>query len=158
MKSEAEIRAQFLSQLEAEHYPQAYRDHSDAWIECSCGVGDFGDTAEEWFAHIRSLAAQPANNQVRKFDASLYDPATGEFRNGGMAAQPPATVDAEPKGLREALEFYADPDTYFAVGIFPDPPCGNFMDDFSDTELGRKPGKRARAVLAALLSDEGARK
>jgi len=54
--------------------------------------------------------------------------------------------------LREALDFYADPDTYFAIGFFPDPPCGDFMDDFSTTEyIGefqvKRPGKRARLAL-----------
>ncbi len=49
--------------------------------------------------------------------------------------------------LRKALEFYADPETYFAIGFFPDPPNGEFMDDFSETELGYKPGKRARIAL-----------
>ena len=48
----------------------------------------------------------------------------------------------------DALEFYADPETYFAIGFFPDPPCGAFMEDFDDTgQLGMKPGKRAREVL-----------
>ena len=50
---------------------------------------------------------------------------------------------------KEALEFYANPETYFAIGIFPDRPCGNFINDFSDTgTLGVKPGKRARQVLS----------
>lgn len=49
--------------------------------------------------------------------------------------------------LQEALSFYADPGTYFAVGFFPDPPCGEFMDDFTETELGMKPGARARKAL-----------
>jgi hypothetical protein len=43
--------------------------------------------------------------------------------------------------------FYGHPDTYFAIGFFPDPPCGQFMDDFSNTELGFKPGKNAREAL-----------
>ena len=55
----------------------------------------------------------------------------------------------------EALAFYADPETYFAVGFFPDPPCGDFMEDFSETHLGMKPGKRAREALAALAAKEG---
>lgn len=51
----------------------------------------------------------------------------------------------------KALEFYADPETYFAIGFFPDPPCGPFMEDFSKTEeLGNKPGKMAREALALL--------
>lgn len=57
------------------------------------------------------------------------------------------------KLLREALEFYADPETYFAIGIFPDPPCGEFINDFSDTELGVKPGAKARAVLEECSND-----
>jgi hypothetical protein len=52
--------------------------------------------------------------------------------------------------LAEALRFYADPETYLAIGFLPDPPCGEFMDDFDDQgpQLGMKPGRRARAVLA----------
>ncbi|NIT77287.1 MAG: hypothetical protein GWN58_22810 [Anaerolineae bacterium] len=55
--------------------------------------------------------------------------------------------------LQQALSFYADPETYFAIGFFPDPPNGEFMDDFSETELGVKPGKRARIALG--IEDEG---
>ena len=49
--------------------------------------------------------------------------------------------------ILEALDFYADPDTYFAIGFIPDRPAGDFMDDFSETELGYKPGKLARKIL-----------
>ncbi len=64
-----------------------------------------------------------------------------------------AIYDLKPEAVREvieALRFYADPDTYFAIGFFPDPPNGEFMDDFEETHLGAKPGKRARAALKAL--------
>lgn len=57
------------------------------------------------------------------------------------------------QGLESALRFYADPDTYFAIGVMGDPPCGEFLDDFEN--LGGegnledwKPGKRARSVLS----------
>lgn len=56
--------------------------------------------------------------------------------------------------LQQVLAFYADPETYFAIGFFPDPPNGDFMEDFSETELGRKPGKRARVALG-LEEDDG---
>jgi hypothetical protein len=46
--------------------------------------------------------------------------------------------------LIKALMFYADPNTYSAIGFFPDPPCGKFIDDFDKT---RKPGALARKVL-----------
>ncbi len=60
--------------------------------------------------------------------------------------------------LREALDFYADPDTYFAISFMADPPHGDFLDDASEVErygegenemIVTKPGKRARAALAA---------
>lgn len=64
-----------------------------------------------------------------------------------------ATLRADKERLVGALEFYADPHTYFAVAVITDPPCGDFGDDFSDTEeLGSKPGKRAREALKALAA------
>jgi len=57
---------------------------------------------------------------------------------------------AEIERLEEALVFYADPQTYFAIAFIPDRPCGEFEDDFEDcsaVNLGNKPGKRARAAL-----------
>lgn len=65
-----------------------------------------------------------------------------------------ATLEAEIVKLRETLKFYADPRNYFAIGFLPDPPAGEFMDDFSDTpELGQKPGKRARVALGMETED-----
>ena len=47
-----------------------------------------------------------------------------------------------------SLRFYALEDTYFAIAFLPDPPCGELMKDFSETEnLGFKPGKRARDCI-----------
>ena len=59
-----------------------------------------------------------------------------------LAAREAAIFD-----LAEVVGFYANPETYFAIGFFPDPPNGKFMNDFYETELGQKPGKRARAIL-----------
>lgn len=65
----------------------------------------------------------------------------------------PTIVEA----LKTALEFYADPATYFGIAFIGDPPCGEFQDDFEEIETDWnpkdfKPGKRARA---ALLRAEG---
>lgn len=85
-------------------------------------------------------------------------------RSDGMpwdayAAQLEATLEravAAGAALREVLEFYADPETYFAIGFFPDFPCGEFENDFEELsgDLGHpdgtpwvKPGKRARQAL-----------
>ena len=62
---------------------------------------------------------------------------------------------AHPEAVAEvvkALRFYANPETYAAIGFFPDRPCGEFIDDFNDTGpvFGVKPGVRARAAVAAL--------
>ena len=61
-------------------------------------------------------------------------------------------IDAENQRLREALAFYADPDTYFAIAFWPDPPCGDFIEDFSedhgDPFYNRAmPGRTARDAL-----------
>jgi len=54
--------------------------------------------------------------------------------------------------LEEALLFYADPDSYFAITFLSDSPCGEFITDF-DKEyefinyIKPMPGKRARQVL-----------
>lgn len=61
-------------------------------------------------------------------------------------------AEAANEKLREALEFYADPETYHAITFMIDPPCGGFEDDF-DEDHGDEfydrpmPGKRARAAL-----------
>lgn len=54
---------------------------------------------------------------------------------------------AEAAKLEKIVQFYADPATYFAIGFLPDPPTGEFIEDFDETELGWKPGKRAREAL-----------
>lgn len=49
-----------------------------------------------------------------------------------------------------ALEFYANPDTYFVIGFFPGHPCGDFIDDFSVVDDVARPGKIARATIAQI--------
>jgi hypothetical protein len=77
--------------------------------------------------------------EVEEWEARLAD-----------AHRAAARVEVERDRLAKALRFYADPETYLAIGFFPDPPCGEFMDDFDDQgpQFGFKPGKRARAALA----------
>jgi len=54
-------------------------------------------------------------------------------------------LEVKLKSAIEIIAFYGDPDTYFAVGFFPDRPCGEIMEDFSETlEDGEKPGRKAR--------------
>lgn len=57
--------------------------------------------------------------------------------------QPDAVIELV-RALSDALAFYADVDTYFGIGIFPDLPCGNFINDFDAT---RKPGALARKTI-----------
>jgi hypothetical protein len=61
--------------------------------------------------------------------------------------------------LRKALEFYADPATYHAIAFLPDPPCGDFVGDFSedhgDSFYPRAmPGMKAREVLRGVEPDD----
>ncbi len=58
-------------------------------------------------------------------------------------------AEARVAALAGALEFYADPNTYTAIGFLADPPCGDFVDDFEVIGDAGRPGKRARTVLAA---------
>jgi hypothetical protein len=70
----------------------------------------------------------------------------------GAGKERDAVFQTEIERLRAALKFYADPETYHAIGFFPDPPCGGFVEDF-DEEHGHEfynrpmPGKRARKAL-----------
>ena len=69
-------------------------------------------------------------------------------------------AEAERDTLRAALAFYADPESYFGIGMFPDRPCGKFIEDFSevpwpDGGTNFKPGKRARAALTRGAGDDG---
>jgi hypothetical protein len=64
-------------------------------------------------------------------------------------------TDDEVKLMLDTLLFYAEPLTYFAIGFWPDRPCGEFMDDFSEArdQFGverTKPGKRARELFDKL--------
>lgn len=52
--------------------------------------------------------------------------------------------------MLKVLEYYANPEIYFAIGFLPDKPCGDFINDFSNTSLGCKPGKKARELLKRL--------
>jgi hypothetical protein len=56
--------------------------------------------------------------------------------------------------ILKVVYFYSDPETYTAIGFFPDFPCGEFLEDFSKTELGQKPGKKARDLLEKLSKDK----
>ena len=66
------------------------------------------------------------------------------------------------RALEDVLEFYANPDNYFAIGFLPDHPCGDFItdwswaDDWATEPFNRKmPGKRARDLLAAIDDADG---
>jgi hypothetical protein len=67
-------------------------------------------------------------------------------------------VSAQCEEMAEALLFYGDPGTYFAIGFIGDAPHGDFLEDFDETELGQKPGKKAREVLNKFYPEEGEEK
>jgi len=51
--------------------------------------------------------------------------------------------------LETALAFYADPDSYFAISIMTDRPCGGFAEDIGEVDAYDRemPGKLAREIL-----------
>ena len=86
------------------------------------------------------------------------DWAVSRIRASEKAEADLTASQAREVGLREALEFYADPDTYFAIGFFPDSPCGEFINDFDEVEPDYfKPGVKARAALSLPAPDLGER-
>jgi hypothetical protein len=61
--------------------------------------------------------------------------------------------------LAEALKFYANPETYFALLVIPDHPAGEFFEDESDDHQhpqlgGPRYGKRARAGLREAFGED----
>jgi len=51
------------------------------------------------------------------------------------------------------VEFYANPDTWVAVSLLPDPPCGDIIRDFRLAPDGsHRPGGRARLSMYWLVS------
>ena len=52
----------------------------------------------------------------------------------------------------DALEFYANPETYFAIMFLCDPPAGDFAKDTGPTDLGVKPGKKARRAIRKIVA------
>jgi hypothetical protein len=92
------------------------------------GVEDLGELREEYVQYMLDKYTETLNSYIAAVQKSYPD-------------------------ILDALHFYADPETYFAISLIPDPPCGDFIEDFSETpELGMKPGKKAREVLNVLLS------
>lgn len=110
------------------------------------------------------LAEMQAENEKLKAIAYSDDGAGGEgmklyLDNKDLktkldaAENDAAKAHATAVDLYETLEFYADPDTYFAVAIISDPPCGELIDDFSETPaFGFKPGKRARECINKVMA------
>jgi len=88
---------------------------------------------------------------MKEFTTGAWLTGRGERaeRRAAKAEARLAEVDARLAALTAALEFYADPEQYLAIGFLVDRPCGGFADDFSDTEFGERPGKRARAALSS---------
>lgn len=114
-------------------------------------------------AELKRIETHHANAKRQSIEEQLEVWKTGcdEYiaqRNQEM--QRATRLEEQNETLREALAFYADPETYFAIAFMADPPCGEFADDFEELDgaLGHpdggawtKPGKRAREAYAAVL-------
>ncbi len=51
------------------------------------------------------------------------------------------------------VEFYANEQTWFAVALMPDPPCGDIVRDFRVAQDGKhRPGGRARLAISWIVS------
>ena len=83
--------------------------------------------------------------------SALKEAVAGNFARITVDGQTWVRVDAF-RAAEKALRFYADPESYVAVLIVGDPPCGEFVEDQSDTgkPYGWRHGMRAREALAKL--------
>lgn len=108
---------------------------------------------------IAALTAELERYKALEFVRTVGEPPSGATiaalqRDKGKALLDLLASEEQAEALQAkvaryevALAFYADPETYFAVGFLSDPPCGEFTEDFDETEYGYKPGKRAREAL-----------
>lgn len=72
----------------------------------------------------------------------------GEILQDGEKIMSVDEVILELNKLTDTVAFYADPAIYLAMGFFPDPPCGDFIHDFSEAgDFGVRPGRVARRAL-----------
>jgi cell division protein FtsB len=116
-----------------------------------------GDWAEEDIAALRGALATldgltadlaPANERIRQLDAENQ----GFMREVALLNERIARLEGAMQPMIEALEFYADPETYFGLAVIADPPCGGFAEDFSDDHGhpsldGNRYGKTARKAF-----------
>jgi hypothetical protein len=109
------------------------------------------EIAEAYGYATRFLQAFCENNSLRQVDP--LPTLCGVLTQIDSATTVINAKDARIAELEAALEFYADPDTYCAIGFFPDHPCGEFVEDFDESHGNENyrrpmPGARARAALA----------
>lgn len=107
------------------------------------------------FAELSNISADSDGNQQPQGgvgDENVAGNPAREVLAEGGSVQCDGVALAQ---LLDAVEFYADPDTYFAIGIFGDSPCGEFIEDVEEIDGAVRPGKRARAALALTQQSSG---
>lgn len=144
------------------------RDMITSSAEAMSAMGDVNDRIEAEALmmllreHDRSHDDRAALLAIVRSQQSEIDALTDDISRAleTIAAENEARVAAEKReaALREALSFYADPESYFAIALWTDPPCGEFADDldesykdmpeFETNMEGERPGARARKALA----------
>lgn len=133
-----------------------------AAVLCVCGhakeqhyaAGDCSACACKYFRTAAGAEVAAARREAEHWQAvKLAPPSAPLVEQMNKTVNERDDARAEVERLRGALEFYADPASYFAIAVRGDSPCGEFIEDFSEcvNEHGFevvKPGKRARAALA----------
>lgn len=114
-------------------------------------IDDFGNPwflTEDGYAERYDFENKPAGSHTgtRRQEMTKLDPEVEKKIE---------KLEKEREILLETLLFYASWETYFAITVMGDPPCGPFIDDFSDveTEYGFntwRPGRRAREAADKL--------
>ena len=111
--------------------------------EADCRVATIN--ADDW-----RKKAEAAEARVRELE--VYQNQTSETRT--RLTNELREAQSEAAQMRAALEFYANPDTWFATSLLTDPPCGAIVDDFSEIDGRERLGKRARQAIANLPGEK----
>ncbi len=124
--------------------------------ECKALMKDFqsgGEDVRDLLDMVKDWVAAEAVSPEGQYEGAdgLEDVVRWLISERDEAQAQLAATTADAQKMREALEFYADPDTYVAIMFVPDRPCGDFINDIGEVEtdwgLEHRPGAKARAAL-----------
>ena len=102
-------------------------------------------------------AVKNKNGDIQEWMINAFEVCAELERELTAAHQRIAELENDNARMIDALEFYANPETYHACAFLFDPPTGGFDKDFDDGHNGYDrpmPGKLARQAIGADMKGE----